>query len=143
MCFMEQAILPPARDTEKEKDINCLLTSIVANTSMDALMTPGLKGGAWVHLARSPELLSRALASVHESGRDVKLLINLPNHNGQSAYDVAWNNALLSEELRPHGGKALKPLPNDTGKTGKGRGKGVAECLGPKHPLNSEYWRQR
>ena len=40
-----------------------------------------------------------ALETVKESGRDVKLFINIPNHLGHSAYDIAWNNKKMRDDI--------------------------------------------
>ena len=69
-------------------------------------------------------------------GRDVKLFINIPNHGGHSAYDVAWNNKKMRDVIIHWGGISVKPKPTAHGKGGEGKGKGVKDGIGPDHHWN-------
>ena len=85
----------------------------------------GGSAGAFVNLAvgaSNSEILDLALMHCWAKGFDgdeIRHMINLQNNKGQNAYDVSWNNKLVRDILKKHGGQ---PTP----KLGEGSSRGSA-----------------
>ena len=92
-------------------------------------------------LGRFPSDHVGVLEIVKESGRDVKLFINIPNHLGHSPFDTAWSSKRMQNVIVGFGGFSVKPMPNAHGKGGKGKGKGVKDGIGPDHHWNRQFHR--
>ena len=116
--------------------------------SFDMIAIEGHTAGAFVNIAAgigNDDLLDIAL--MHLWGRsfdtdDIAHLVNLESNNGkhQNAFDVSWNNALVREVLKKHGGQP-------TAKHGKGGSRGCAagpgwQCYGFNQTWERNRWRQ-
>ena len=122
---------------------------IMHHSSFDTLKTPGLRTGNFIHMSAAKsqaDILEKAFITLHRMDRPVGDIINLPNGNGQSAYDVAWNHKPCRNMLKSWGGEALKPLntlPRDGmgkgGKDIKGRGLGGRDGVTVDHRYNRAY----
>ena len=148
MCFMEHT-RPPAGnhgvyDADHALDLRCMIAAMVEQTSMATHMNTGVNGGAWVHLARSPEFLWVALNAVYNRGLSVGAFINVPNSKGHSPYDTNWSNHSLRNIIEQFDGVSVYPMPSahGKGKKGSGKGKGRKDGLGPEHHWNRQYHKQ-
>ena len=141
MCFMEHA-RPRARDDFEAMSTRKLISAIVDNSTMATVMIQAYStGGTFVHMARSVDHLTAAMNCLYNHNKPIRMLINVPNTLGHSAYDLHWNNGLIKEVIEAFGGHSLRPMPgaHGKGKKGSGKGKGSADGLGPEHHWNRQY----
>ena len=124
---------------------------IIYHSTFQTLKTPGLHTGNFIHMSAAKgqaDILEKAFLTLHRMQRPVAEIINLPNDNGQSPYDVAWNHKPMRDLLWHWGGRLLKPLNTlprpGGGKGGKdinGRGKGTRDGVTADHRYNRAHYR--
>ena len=141
MCIMESTARPQARETTS-RDIEVLLGHITDCTNYGTLCMKGGAGGTFLHMARKPEYVHTVMEAVNRSRRSAGELVKVLNKDGRSPYDVHWNSARMRKEFVKWGDEGVREVPRDTGKTGKGRGKGAKDGVTPGHPWNRETWRR-
>ena len=139
MCFLESSAPAPPRNSQEEQDVHSMLRAIVADSSMETLTTPNQNGNTWVHMCRTKEMVENAFQAMYDYKGGADQVVNKTNHHGQAPFDQHWNNSGIRGVLARWGGHSVKPMDRNTG---KGRGKGVRDGLGPDHSWSRQYWRQ-
>ena len=139
MCIMESTSRPRA----SAEDIEILLVHIACScTSATLRMASGGTGGTFLHMARKPERVDIVMEALARQRRDPRSLVAVLNIDGRSPYDVHWNSTEMREKMSRWGDTGVRPVPRNTGKTGKGRGKGAKDGIAPGHPWNRNTWRR-
>ena len=139
MCIMESTSRPRASPS----DIELLLVHIVCScTNATLRMTSGGTGGTFLHMARKPDHVDVVMEALARQRRYPGPLVTVLNIEGRSPYDVHWNCTEMRDKMSRWGDWGVRPVPRNTGKTGKGRGKGVKDGVAPGHPWNRETWRR-
>ena len=105
-------------------------------------MISGGATGTFLHMARKPEHVDIVMDAVQRSRREPQKLVKVLNPDGRSPYDVHWNSRRMQQAMVRWGDTGVRAVPRDTGKTGKGRGKGAKDGIVPGHHWNRETWRR-